>query len=81
MTMGTQGPRAPFVMLSALHSNKGHNDTLGPKYQCQLVSYVQETEMSGLPFSQCGGLVTKLCSTLCDLIDYILPGSSVHKIF
>ena len=81
MTMGTQGPRAPFVMLSALHSNKGHNDTLGPKYQCQLVSYVQETEMSGLPFSQCGGLVTKLCSTLCDPMDSHPPGSSVHKIF
>ena len=80
MTMGTQGPRAPFVMLSAPHSNKGHNDTLG-KYQCQLVSYFQETEVFGLPFSQFGGLVTKLCLTFCDPMDSHPPGSSVHKIF
>ena len=26
------------------------------------------------------GLVTKLCLTLCDLMDYSLPGSSVHGI-
>ena len=28
----------------------------------------------------CCCLVTKLCSTLCDLMDYSLPGSSVHGI-
>ena len=26
-------------------------------------------------------LVTQLCPTLCDLMDYSLPGSSVHGIF
>lgn len=59
------GHRGPGLLLlccpSAPHSNKGRNDILGPKYQCQLVPYVQETEMFGLPFSKYGGLVTKLC--------------------
>ena len=29
----------------------------------------------------CCGLVTELCATLCDSMDYSLPGSSVHGSF
>ena len=29
---------------------------------------------------ECGGLVVRLCPTLCDPMDYSLPGSSVHGI-
>ena len=43
-------------------------------YTFSIKSIIVFLEYSG------GGLVTKLCPTLCDPVDCSLPGSSVHGI-
>ena len=50
-------------------------------WYCQINKYRKDTQWKTLIIAVCESEVAQSCPTLCDPMDYSLPGSSIHGIF